>query len=141
MENHNVIMIFGSKENISFLPCHISDIMFFTEVARQYNFWMHFFHEKKKKKFIPLPWKIGDFVFRSMNKIDEFANHFQKLNLKYVENIRGFEPNKIFLEHMLTVGFSNSCIHSILGEEGDNRLGTPAHTTGDLETVLSTNEF
>jgi hypothetical protein len=37
---------FGSKENPSFLPCHISDIIFITEVARKYNFWLHFFHEK-----------------------------------------------------------------------------------------------
>jgi hypothetical protein len=46
MENYNVIRIFGSKENPSFLPCHISDRMFVTEFARQYNFWLHFFHEK-----------------------------------------------------------------------------------------------
>jgi len=32
------------------------------------------------------------------------------LNLKYVENIRGFDPNGIFLEHMLTMGFSNSTL-------------------------------
>jgi hypothetical protein len=38
MENHNVIRIFSSKENISFLPCHISDKMFITEVTMQYNF-------------------------------------------------------------------------------------------------------
>jgi hypothetical protein len=30
MKNYNVIRIFGSKENHSFLPCHISDKMFFT---------------------------------------------------------------------------------------------------------------
>jgi hypothetical protein len=34
MENYNVIRIFASKENPSFLSCHISDIMFVTEVAR-----------------------------------------------------------------------------------------------------------
>jgi hypothetical protein len=49
MENYNVIRIFGSKENPSFLPCHISDKMFVTEIARQYNYWLHFFHEKRKK--------------------------------------------------------------------------------------------
>jgi hypothetical protein len=42
---------------------------------------------------------------------------------------------------MLTVGFSNSFIHTDLGEEEDNNLGTPIHTVGDLEMVLSTNEF
>jgi hypothetical protein len=59
MENYNVIKIFGSKENPSFLPCHISDIMFIIEVARQYNFWLHFFHEKRKKKLYPCLGKLG----------------------------------------------------------------------------------
>jgi hypothetical protein len=76
-----------------------------------------------------------------MNKIDEFANHFHNLNLKYDEKIRGFHPNIIFFEHMLIVGFRNSFIHTILGEEEDNNLGNPTHTTGDLEMALSTNEF
>jgi hypothetical protein len=38
MENYNVIRIFGSKENTSFLPCHISEKMFVTKVVRQYNY-------------------------------------------------------------------------------------------------------
>jgi hypothetical protein len=88
-----------------------------------------------------LPWKVGDFVFRNMNKIDEFANHFHNLNLKYVENIRGFDPNGIFLEHMLKLSFSSSFIHTVLGEEEDNNLSIPTHTAGDFETVLSTNEL
>jgi hypothetical protein len=33
MENYNVISIFGSKENPSFLLCHISDKIFVTEIA------------------------------------------------------------------------------------------------------------
>jgi len=114
--------------------------MFVTKFARKYNFWLHFFHEKRKKQFIPLPWKVGDFVFRSMNKIDEFANHFHNLNLKYVEKIRGFDPNWIFLEHMLTVGFSNSFIHIVLGEEHDHQAN-PTYIFGNLEMVLSTNEL
>jgi len=84
---------------------------------------------------------MGDFVFRSMNKIDEFTNHFHNLNLKYTENIRGFDPNKIFMEHMLTMGFRNSFIHTVLGEEEDNNLGNPTHIVGDLEMVLNTNEM
>jgi hypothetical protein len=35
MENHSVIKIFCSKENPSFLPYHVSDKLFITEVARQ----------------------------------------------------------------------------------------------------------
>ena len=75
MENYSVIMIFGSKENFAFLPCHIIYKMFVTEIARQYNYWLHFFHEKRKKKFIPLPWKFKDFLFKIINKIDEFTGN------------------------------------------------------------------
>jgi hypothetical protein len=49
MGNHSVIRIFCSKENPSFLPYNVSDKLFITEVARQYNLWLHFFHEKRKK--------------------------------------------------------------------------------------------
>ena len=48
-ENYSVIMIFGSKENPVFLPCHIMDKMFVREIARKYNYWLHFFHGKRKK--------------------------------------------------------------------------------------------
>jgi hypothetical protein len=37
MDNYNVISIFGYKENPSFLPCHISNKMFVTEITRKYN--------------------------------------------------------------------------------------------------------
>jgi hypothetical protein len=141
MENHNIIRIFGSKENPSFLPCHVSDKMFITEVARKYNFWLQFFHEKRKSQFIPLPWKIGDFIFNNIKKINEFTNHFHNLNLKYAEKIKGFEPNGIFVEHMLGVGFINSFIHTSLSEEEDDNLGAPIDNAGDLEMVLNTNEF
>jgi hypothetical protein len=86
-------------------------------VARQYNFWLHFFHEKRKKKIIPLPWKIGEFMFININKFDEFANHFNNVNLKYDEKIKGFDLKKIFVGNMLSVGFSNSIIQTILNEE------------------------
>jgi hypothetical protein len=76
-----------------------------------------------------------------MNKIDEFVNHFHNLNLKYVERIKGFDPNIIFVKHMLAVGFRNSFIHIFLGEEQDNNMGAPTVNAGDLETILSTNKF
>jgi hypothetical protein len=99
-------------------------------VARQYNFWLHFFHEKRKKQFIPLPWNIGDFVFRNINKIDEFASHFNNVSLKYVEKIKAFDPNKIFLEHMLSVGFNNSFIQTTLNEEEEEDNNQSTRTRG-----------
>jgi hypothetical protein len=140
MENYNVIRIFGSKENPLFLLCHVSDKLFIIEIVRQYNYWLHFFHEKTKKQFIPMPWKVGDFVFRNMNNIDEFASHFHGLNLRYVERVKDFVPSGIFVEHLLDVGFNNYFINIILNEYRDNVLGTPARETGDLETILNTNE-
>jgi hypothetical protein len=144
MENHSFIKIFCSKENPSLDPYHVSEKMLITKVARQYNFWLHFFHEKKKKQFIPFPWNIGDYIFRNINKIDEFERHFNKVSLKYTKTIKGFDPNKIFLEHMLSVGFSNSIIQTTLNEEeeeeGKNQ-STLVYEVGDLETILSTNEL
>jgi hypothetical protein len=44
---------------------------------------------RKTKQFIPPPWKVGDFLCRNINKIDEFVDYFKKLNLTYVERIKG----------------------------------------------------
>jgi hypothetical protein len=35
MDDYNVIRIFGSIEKTTLLPCHITDIMFVTKIARQ----------------------------------------------------------------------------------------------------------
>jgi hypothetical protein len=51
-----------------------------------------------------------EFMFININKIEEFANHFNNVNLKYAEKIKGFDPKKIFVGHMLSVGFNKSLI-------------------------------
>jgi hypothetical protein len=81
-------------------------------------------------------------MFRNLNKIDEIASHFNNVNLKYAEKIKGFDPNKIFLGHMLLVAFTNPFIQTILNEEeeGNNQI-THVHDVGDLETLLSNNDF
>jgi hypothetical protein len=53
MENHSVIRIFCSKENPYFLPYHVSENLFIEEVARKYNFWLHFFMKKGKNMLFP----------------------------------------------------------------------------------------
>jgi hypothetical protein len=65
------------------------------------------------------------------------------VSLKYVENIKGFDLNKIFVGHMLYVGFNSSFIQTILNEEeeeGNNQI-TLVHDVGDLETLLTNNDF
>jgi hypothetical protein len=65
------------------------------------------------------------------------------VSLKYAENIKGFDPNKILVEHMISVGFNNSFIQTTLNEEEEeaNNQSTPVHKVGDIETILSTNEL
>jgi len=107
LDNYTVIRIFGSKEKPTLLPCHITDKMFVIKVARQYNYWLHIFQEKKKKRFIPLPWKVEDFMLRNVKKIEEFAACFSNLRLIYVETLTGFDPDKIFLQHSQTLDLGN----------------------------------
>jgi hypothetical protein len=141
-ENHSFLMVFGSKKNPSLLPCHITENMFVAEIKRQYNHWLYFFHDKKKKKlFIPLPWKVRDFVCRNVNNIDEFFGHFKKLNLTYDERLKGFDTNGIFQEHLLAVGFNNSFIHRHLTEDRDNDDNNPTCADCDTKTLQSATEL
>ena len=107
LDNYIVIRIFGSKEKPTLLPCHITEKMFVIKVARQYNYWLHIFQEKKKKRFIPLPWKVEDFMLRNVKKIEEFVACFSNLRLIYVETLTGFDPDKIFLQHSQTLDLGN----------------------------------
>jgi hypothetical protein len=82
-------------------------------------------------------------MFRNINKIDEFANHFNNVSLKYAEKIKGFDPNKIFFGHMLSVGFNKSFIQTVLNEEEEkvNNQNTHVHNTGNLEILLNSNDL
>jgi hypothetical protein len=80
-------------------------------------------------------------VFRNINKIDKFAGHFNNLNLIYDERLRGFEPNEIFVENLLAIGFNNYFIHTLLNEDIDNDENTPSPDASDLDTLQSTNEL
>jgi hypothetical protein len=71
-------------------------------------------------------------VFRNVNKIDEFAGHFNNLNLRYAKRKRRFDPNGILLEHLLALGFNNYFIQTCLNEDRDNDVNTSASNGGDL---------
>jgi hypothetical protein len=137
LDNYTVIRIFGSTEQPALLPCHITDIMFVAEVARQYNYWFHLLQRKKKKQFIPLPWKIGEFVLKNVNKIDDFAAHFSMSNLRYAEDIRGFDPYDIFRQHLQTLGLDDCFVNKHLPKNRDSSDNGPASDVDDVETVQS----
>ena len=78
---------------------------------------------------------------KNINNTDEFAAHFKKLNLTYAERLKGFDPNGIFGEHLLVVGFNTSFIHRHLTQDRDNVDNNPASTDCDVETLQSTTEL
>ena len=78
---------------------------------------------------------------RNVNKIDEFTDHFKKLNLMYAERIKGFDPNGIFREHLLFVAFRSSFIHRRHTEDRDSDDNTYASDNCDIETLQSATEL
>jgi hypothetical protein len=79
-------------------------------------------------------------VCRNINKIDEFSDHFKKLNLMYAERLKGFDPNGIF-QHLLPVGFNSSFIHRHMTEDRDSDDNNPSYVNCDTETFQSETEF
>ena len=78
---------------------------------------------------------------RNVNKIEEFADHFKKLNLTYDERLKGFNPNGIFQEHLLGVGFNTSFIHRHLTQDRDSVDNNHASAHCDAETLQSATEL
>ena len=80
-------------------------------------------------------------MLRNVNKIDKFVADFSNLNLRYVEILRGFNPNKNKLEHLLTLGLENYFCKKHLTENkgtGENAL---ASDVDNLDTLQSTIEL
>jgi hypothetical protein len=92
---------------------------------------------KKKNQFIPLPWKVGEFVLKNVNKIDEFAVHSSISNLEYAKIIRGFDPYNIFRQHLQTLGLGDWFFKKHLPENRDSADNAPASDANDLDAVQS----
>ena len=72
---------------------------------------------KNKKQFIPLLWKVDEMFLRGTAKIDEYATQFNQYNMKFAKQIKGFDPNHLFRDHMVLVGFNNTLTNTfIFGE-------------------------
>jgi len=92
------VRIYYSREKPIYLPYYVPDRIISIEVKRQYRFWVHLFYEKRKRQCIPLPWKIGEILLRSISKIDEFEIQF--------------DPNYIFINQMTFFRFNISLINT-----------------------------
>jgi hypothetical protein len=84
---------------------------------------------------------LDDFVVRNINKNDEFTAHFNNMNLRYAEKLRGFDRKNFFLEHLLTVGLDNYFFQKHLGENRDTCDNTLSSDVDDLDTLQSTTEL
>jgi hypothetical protein len=62
--------------------------------------------EKRKKQFIPLPWKVGKILLWGISKIDKYATYFENSDLKFSKEIKGFDQNHLFYNHLLSVGLA-----------------------------------
>jgi hypothetical protein len=145
MEDYNVIRVFFSIEKLIFLPYYISDKMFIIEIARKYKFQFHTFSEKRKKQFIPLPWKVGDNILQRISKIDEYASCFNHSYLRLTKEIKGFDPNHLFYNTFLSVGLNPALLNLVVSREEENENHNPNNHEADrdfeyIETVISTTE-
>jgi hypothetical protein len=75
-EQYSIIRVYFSQEAPIYLSFYVPDKIFMVEVCRQYKFWANFFYQTKKRKFIPLLWKVGEISLKSASKISEFATQF-----------------------------------------------------------------
>jgi hypothetical protein len=80
-------------------------------------------------------------VLRNINKVDEFAAHYNNLNLRYAEKLRGFDPNNFLLEHLLTVGLNIFFFQKYLRENKDTCNNTHDSDVGDLDTLPITTKL
>lgn len=99
-----------------------------------------------KKKFISLPWRIGEITLRNVVNIDEFSVQFDQFKLILVYEIKEFYPNHLFMNHIIYVGYSVSYANTFLfgEEEGDiqnpQALSIEKIQEYDIEIVISTND-
>jgi hypothetical protein len=64
LDDFSYIRLYDFQGKPSLLPFYVSNKLFTIEVCKQYKFWAHFFNEKRKKQFIPLPWRIGEIIVK-----------------------------------------------------------------------------
>jgi hypothetical protein len=86
--------------------------------------------------------KLGKSLLRGISKIDEFSTQLDQYNLKYAEEIKGFDPNNLFTDHMTYVGFSKSLTNTFVfgEEEGDSHdplTQIVEKRMDDIETIVS----
>jgi hypothetical protein len=79
LEEFSFLRLYGFQGKPLLLPFYVSDRLFVIEVCRQYKYWAHFFNEKRKKQFIPLPWRVGEIYVKHISHLDEYVVQLDQL--------------------------------------------------------------
>jgi hypothetical protein len=106
-EKFTYIRLFGFEGKPFLLPCFVCDIFFIYELCRQYKVWSTFFDKKRKKQFIPMPFKIVGILVKSSSNLAEMVRYFDSFHMKEVEAHKGFDQEGIFMTHMVSIGYSS----------------------------------
>jgi len=61
--------------------------------------------EKRKRQFIPLPWKIGDCIVKHITHLNELAGYHEQMDFKEAKIVEGFDPYNKLTTHMQLVGY------------------------------------
>jgi hypothetical protein len=123
MDDFIFIRLYGFQGKPSLLPFYFFDRLFTVEVCKQYKYWVNFFNEKRKKKFISLPWKVVEMYVNIISHLYEYTTQFDQFNLKEVQEIHGFDRKDFLLAQTFSIGYRSSFSKSMqLGEgRGDNQ--------------------
>ena len=94
---------------------------------------------------IPLPWKIGEIIVKSITYLVEISTQFDLFNTNKENEIKGFDSIHLFMTHMTLVGYNVSFSKTFLfgEEEGDNQnpQGLPVDKLQEyIKTVFSTTD-
>jgi hypothetical protein len=74
---------------------------------RQYKTWAHFFYDRRKKQFIPLPWKIEEFTLKHITHLNEIIGNHEQLGLNEAKFVKGFELEKKITTYMALIDYSS----------------------------------
>jgi hypothetical protein len=92
LDDFSFIRLYGFQGKPSLLPFYVSDKLFTIEFCKQYKLWAHFFNKKRKKQFIPLPWRIGEITVKNISHLDELAIQFDNFKLREILKFRALTP-------------------------------------------------
>jgi hypothetical protein len=76
LDDFSYIRPYDFQGKPSLFPFYVSNKLFTVEVHKKYKFWEHLFNEKRKKQFIPLPWRIVKIIVKNISPLGEFDVHF-----------------------------------------------------------------